>query len=232
MAATWLVSSDPTPTPRTANRAKTRIIPGATAPIWWTMSENDPPWARQGDAAADHGAGQHDDGQARRRATAAIRILPSDEPGPVRCDQERGGDRLVPELDGDDQHAEQQGEEVALDAPSPPGCGAAGRCGGAGVGGPKPPRVPRPAVAVVEEVDQDEQAGDDQGDAGQHPRDRSVVRSLSHSERRTAIMPVLRAWGTGAGWPPRRAPIGWAASNPWVSWRKTSSRLPRSWTSS
>ena len=54
MAATWLVRTDPMPTPRMANRTKTRIIPGATAGTWWSRAENDPP-CHQGDATADHG---------------------------------------------------------------------------------------------------------------------------------------------------------------------------------
>ena len=72
MAATWLVSSDPTPTPRIAKRAKTRIIPGATAGIWRSRPENDPPRSGQGDSASDHGDHQQERRPARHHQDAAV----------------------------------------------------------------------------------------------------------------------------------------------------------------
>ena len=111
MAATWLVRTDPTPTPRTAKRANTRIIPGATAGIWRTKSLNDPPRAARVRpppmrVAASITTARADAHQGRGDQ------LGSHELGAARGDEERGGDGLVPELGGDTQHAEQQGEQV------------------------------------------------------------------------------------------------------------------------
>ena len=82
MAATWLVRSDPTPTPRIPKRAKTRIIPGATAGIWRTMSENDPPRAARASPPPitvhdqqEHGQARTDEGRGEQlggRRTAAV----------------------------------------------------------------------------------------------------------------------------------------------------------------
>ena len=74
----------------------------------------------------------------------------------------------------------------------------------------------------------------------------AVVRIFSHSERIPAITRHPRASASdrpasarrvtapevGLGWDWPAARVGSAASNPWVRLRKTSSRLPRSWTSS
>ena len=144
--------------------------------------------------------------------------LPTTSRGRRGRDQERGRDRLVPELGGDDEHAEQQGEAGSRRIPIRPGCAAAGRCGGSWcrrTEGRLHALSPPPFPPWLTKIDEDEEPVDDEGDRRRAPTaPPSCAASATPSGRwRSRRQPpgTVERSAVGPDW------RGSAASNPWVS---------------
>ena len=203
MAATWLVRSDPTPDAEDGEQREHQDHAGRHRRDLVDQAAERAAPGRQGDPAADQRAPPAAAGPGRRRAVPTVSSLPTTNgPAPGRH-QERGGDRLVPELDGDDEHPEQEREEVALAAESGTEQ-VAQLLGGVGDDVPGPPLGS--AVAVVDEVDQDRPGPSMTRATPASTHGTAVVRILSHSERTTAIMTA----------PPARAMRGRAPTGRWT----------------
>ncbi len=172
-AATWLVISEPTPDPdqpaQHEHQDHARRDRRDLMEQWGERAA----FRHDGDAAADDGRREDDDREPETGQRCEEELADHHPRTPWR-DEEGGGDRLVPELGGDDQHAEEECEQVPDEAPPDEvaqlldgvGDGRGRRAEG------RAHAVVAPHVAVVDEVDDDQEPGDHDGDAAEHPGDR------------------------------------------------------------